>query len=196
VCISFPHQHEGMPPGDKNCSTTGIRHRQYEGAKSYWCNAPLRLLFEVKRRLQAPRDYVPVFISAAKKRHDPTYTDALARGVKAPDVDPYYFRNLSQIAHPTSSTCAPPPTRLFGHSNRPHAAASMIAWTTFYLHCLDHVLSSRCSCSPTPEPHIPVATHSRYSSIGSTDAIGRQTSELMVAGWGGLSRAVTVRKIL
>ena len=74
--------------------------------------------------------------------------------MKAPDVDPYYFRNLSQIAHPTSSTCAPPPTRLFGHSNRPHAAASMIAWTTFfYLHCLDHVLSSRCSCSPSGTPH-------------------------------------------
>jgi hypothetical protein len=54
--------------------------------------------------------------------------------------------------------------------------------------CLDHVLSSRCSCSPTPELHIPFATYSRYSSIDSTDALGRQTVELVVAGWGGFSR--------
>jgi hypothetical protein len=195
VCISFPHQHAGMPPGDKNCSTTGIRHRQYEGAKSYWCNAQLRLLFEVSDDSKRRGTMSQFSFQLLKKGMTPP-TRTLWRGGESADLDPYYFRNLSQIAHPTSSTCAPPPTRLFGHSNRPHAAASMIAWTTFYLHCLDHVLSSRCSCSPTPEPHIPVATYSRYSSIGSTDAIGRQTSELMVAGWGGLSRAVTVRKIL
>jgi hypothetical protein len=81
-----------------------------------------------------------------------------------------------------------------------HTGASMTARGAFYL--------SKRSCPPAPEPHIvldgyqlvgdsvKIATYRRrYSPIGSTDAIGRQTSELMVAVEAGSAAFVAVREI-